>query len=57
MIVTQKIARVSDDGETCGDKCQFLHGSYCWLDGADELAMDSVCSPIRTSQCRDSEEN
>lgn len=54
-IVTTKIVQISDDGDACGERCQFLHGASCWLDGVDDLDVDVSSRPIRTSQCVEAE--
>lgn len=55
-IVTSKIARVGEDPSTCGEKCQFLHGSECWLDGVEDLEKDALGNWTRILQCVDAEE-
>lgn len=56
-IVTQKIVQASEDRARCGPRCQFLHGVCCWLDGIDELEVDSERAPMRSEQCLEAEQN
>jgi hypothetical protein len=54
-IVSNRIARVSDDGARCGATCQYLDGGRCRIDGLDDLDVDSEGSPMRSGTCIEAE--
>jgi hypothetical protein len=54
-VVSTRIARVGDDGDTCGATCQYLAGNTCRIDGAEELIVNSAGTPLRSDYCLESE--
>jgi hypothetical protein len=54
-VVSTRIARVGDDGDTCGATCQYLAGNMCRIDGAEELGVDSAGVQLRSDYCREAE--